>query len=41
MEVEQRSVIKFPVEEGVKGLEIIDRLNKHYSGDALQRTQVY
>jgi hypothetical protein len=41
MEVEQRYAIKFFVEEGVKGVEIIDRLNKHYDRDALQRTQVY
>jgi hypothetical protein len=30
MEVEQRYVIKFSVEESMKGVEIIDRLNKHY-----------
>jgi hypothetical protein len=29
------------VEEGTKGVEIIDRLNKHYGRDSLQRTQVY
>jgi hypothetical protein len=38
---EQRYVIKFFVEEGVKGVEIMDRLNQHYDGDALQRTPVY
>jgi hypothetical protein len=30
MEVEQTHVIKFFVKEGMKGVEIIDRLNKHY-----------
>jgi hypothetical protein len=40
-EVEQRYVIKFFVEKGMKGVKIIDRLNKHYRGDALQRKQVY
>jgi hypothetical protein len=39
-EAEQRNVIKFLVEEGMNGVEIIGRLNKHYGGDALQRTQV-
>jgi AraC-like DNA-binding protein len=29
------------VKEGMKGVRIIDRLNEHYGGDALQRTQVY
>jgi hypothetical protein len=29
------------VEEGMKGVEIIDRLNKHYHRVAPQRTQVY
>jgi hypothetical protein len=41
MEAEQRSVIKFFVEEGMKGVEIVDRLNEHYGGDALQRTQMH
>jgi hypothetical protein len=41
MEVESRYVIKFFVEEGMKGVEITDRLNKHHGRDALQRTQVY
>jgi hypothetical protein len=40
MEVEQRYAIKFFVEEGMKGVEIIDRLHKHYDTDALQQTQV-
>jgi hypothetical protein len=38
MEVEQRYVIKFFVEEGMKGVKITGRLNKHYGGDAFQRT---
>jgi hypothetical protein len=41
VEVEQRSVIKFFVEEGMKGVEITDRLNKHYDGGALQQTPAY
>jgi hypothetical protein len=41
MEVEQRYVVKFFVEEGMKRVEIIHNLNKHHDGDALQRTQVY
>jgi hypothetical protein len=41
MEVEQREIIKFVVEECVKAVEITDRLNKHYGQDALERTQVY
>jgi hypothetical protein len=41
MQVEQRYVIKFVVEEGMKGVEIIDRLNKHHGRDALQQTQMY
>jgi hypothetical protein len=41
MEVEQRCVIKFFVKEGMRRADIIDMLNKHYGGDALQRTQVY
>jgi hypothetical protein len=39
--VEQRYVIKFFMEKGMKGVEIIDRLKKHHGRDALQRTQVY
>jgi hypothetical protein len=35
MEVEQTYIIKFFVEEGAKGVEIIDRLNKDYGRDAL------
>jgi hypothetical protein len=41
METEQRHLFKFFVEEGMKGVEIVDKLNEHYGGDALQRTQVY
>jgi hypothetical protein len=41
MEVKQRYVIKFCVEEGIKKVEIIDRMNKHYSRDVRQRTQVH
>jgi hypothetical protein len=40
MEVEQRCVIPFFVEKGMKGMEIIGRVNEHYSGDALHRAQV-
>jgi hypothetical protein len=38
MDVEQTYANKFFVEKGIKGVEIIDRLNKHYGRDALQRT---
>jgi hypothetical protein len=41
MEVEQRYVIKFLVEESMKGMEIIGRLHDQYGLDAFQRTQVY
>jgi hypothetical protein len=41
MEGEQRDVTKFFVEEGIKEVKIIDRLNKHYDRDAIQRTHVY
>jgi hypothetical protein len=41
MEVEQRYAIKFFVEEGMKGVEIINMLTKYYCGDALQRMKVY
>jgi hypothetical protein len=41
MEVEQSTVIKLFVEDGMKGLELIESLHKHYGGDALQRTQIY
>jgi hypothetical protein len=36
MEVEQRGVIKFFVREGMKEVEIIDKLNKRYGEDARQ-----
>jgi hypothetical protein len=32
MEVKQRCVIKLRVEEGIKRVEIIDWMNKYYSG---------
>jgi hypothetical protein len=41
MEVEQRYVIKFFMEEGMKEVEIINRLNKHYSRGALQQAKMY
>jgi hypothetical protein len=41
MEVEQKYVLKFFVEERMKGARIIGRQNKYYHLDALQRTQVY
>jgi hypothetical protein len=41
MEVEHRSIIKFLVEEGMKGMEIIDRLNRHSGAEALHRRRVY
>jgi response regulator of citrate/malate metabolism len=40
MGMESRDVIKFFVEEGMKVVEIIDRLNKHYSRDTF-RMQVH
>jgi hypothetical protein len=40
MDVEQRYVIKFFVEEGTKGAEITGILNNHYGRHALQRRQV-
>jgi hypothetical protein len=39
--VEQKSVVKLFVEEGIKEMDIIDRLNHHYGPDALQRMHVY
>jgi hypothetical protein len=36
----QRYIIKFFVEEGMKEMEITDRLNNHYDRHAIQRTQV-
>jgi hypothetical protein len=40
MEVEQRCVIKFFVEEGMKKVEVIDRLNTGDDRGALQRAEV-
>jgi hypothetical protein len=34
--MEQRCVIKFFVGEGMKGVEIIDKLNKRYDEDGFQ-----
>jgi hypothetical protein len=39
MEVEQTYVIKLFVEEGMKGMETVDRMSKRYGRGALQRTQ--
>jgi hypothetical protein len=36
MKAEQTYVIKVFVEEGMKGVEIIDKLNNHYDLDALE-----
>jgi hypothetical protein len=36
MEREQRSIIRFFMEEGMKGVEIIDGLNEYYGRDAIQ-----
>jgi hypothetical protein len=41
MEGEPRYIIKFFAEEGMKGVQIIDRLNKQYGGHTLQRTQMH
>jgi hypothetical protein len=41
MEVEPGCAVNFFAEEGITGVEIIDRLNQHYDGDAPQRMQVY
>jgi transposase len=41
MEVEQRYIIKFFVEEGMNGTEIINTLKNHYGPDALKQNQVY
>jgi hypothetical protein len=37
MEMEQTYLIEFFMDEGVKAVEIIDRLKKHYFWDALRR----
>jgi hypothetical protein len=36
MKAEQTYIIKFFVEEGMKGVEIINKLDNHYSLDALE-----
>jgi hypothetical protein len=41
MEVEQRHVIKFLSDEGMPGVQIVERLRQHYGEDALSRKQVY
>jgi hypothetical protein len=41
MEGEQRCFNKLFLEKGMTGVEIIDRLNKCYGRNALQRTQMY
>jgi transposase len=41
MEVEQRYVIKFFFEEGMKAQEICDRLQNHYHENALKLSAVY
>jgi histone-lysine N-methyltransferase SETMAR len=41
MELEQRYIIKFFMEEGKKGKKIIERLQRHYGTDALARSTVY
>jgi histone-lysine N-methyltransferase SETMAR len=41
MEVEQRYVINFFSDEGMPGVQIVERLRQHYGEDALCRTQVY
>jgi hypothetical protein len=39
MEVEQRYVIRFFSNEGMPGVQIVERLRQHYGEDALSRTQ--
>jgi hypothetical protein len=41
MEAEQGSIIKFFVEENMKWVEVIDRLNQYDDRDAVQRMRVY
>jgi hypothetical protein len=41
MEVEQCRVIKFFSDEGMPGVQIVERLRQHYDEDALSPTQVY
>jgi hypothetical protein len=41
MEIEQRYVITFFSDEGMPGVQIVERLRQHYGEDALSRTHVY
>jgi hypothetical protein len=41
MQLEQRYVIKFLSDEGMPGIQIVERLRQHYGEDALSGTQVY
>jgi hypothetical protein len=41
MKFEQRCVMKFFSDEGMPGVQIVERLRKHYGEDALSRTQLY
>jgi hypothetical protein len=41
MEIEERYVIKFFMDEGILGGEIVCRLKKYYGDHTLSRTQVY
>jgi hypothetical protein len=41
MTLEQRYVIKFFVDEGLPGVQIVDRIQQHYHDEPLSRTQIY
>jgi hypothetical protein len=41
MEIEQRYVIKFFIDEGVKSLDILMRLHKHYGSRAFSRSTLH
>jgi hypothetical protein len=41
MGVEQRYVINFFSDEGMPGVQIVERLTQHYGEDALSRTQLF
>jgi hypothetical protein len=41
MEVEQHYVIKFLADGGMQEVNIVQRLNEHYSHDAQSRSKVY
>jgi hypothetical protein len=41
MEVKQLHVIEFFSDEGMPGVQIVERLRQHYGEDALSRTRVY